>query len=40
MCETFHIVLGPEPALKMCVRYSEDARWLTYIISLNSEINY
>lgn len=39
MSETFHAVLGPEPAFKICNRYwDEDVTGLTYICLLRTII--
>lgn len=36
MCETFHTVLGLEPAFKTCDRYcDEDVTGFTYVLLLN-----
>lgn len=40
MCETFHIVLGSQLALKICVGYYDDVRCLTYLTLLNLQIYY
>lgn len=38
MCETFHIVLGSQPVLKICVGYYEDVKCLIYLTLLNFQM--